>query len=235
MDSGIYKIKLHEKEYVGSAKNIRTRINRHLSELRLNKHHNQKLQHEFNKHPVCKIEYEILEYVDICNLIEREQYYIDTINPYYNICKVAGNTTGVLHSDETKEYLSKIRKGKQTSLGRILSQETKDKIAAKATGRPLHQNFKQASIMANTGRKHSDEEIKKVAIAQMKLPISDVEQIRNRVRNGERQGNIAIEYNVSQTVISRACTGKGIYGELFGKPEEIYKPQQQGLDFEDKE
>jgi len=138
-----------------------------------------------------------------------------------------------LHSDETKEYLSKIKKGKQTSLGRILSKETKDKIASKAVGRPLHPNFKEASIRANTGRKHPDEEIRRVAIAQMKLPISDVEKIRNRVRNGERQGDIAIEYNVSQTVISRACTGKGIYGELFGKPEEIYKPQQQGLEFDE--
>jgi len=75
MESGIYKINFNGKEYVGSAKNIRARINRHLSELKNNRHHNQKLQHEFNKHPATKLEYEILEEVEIENLIERTILY----------------------------------------------------------------------------------------------------------------------------------------------------------------
>ena len=230
MNSGIYKITFMEKEYVGSAKDVKKRINRHLSELKNNRHHNQKLQHEFNRHRVDILDYEVLEEVEIEQLIEREQYYIDHIKPYYNICLHAGSTLGRLHSEETKAYLSKIRKGNQLSLGRILSQETKDKIAAKATGRKLHPNFIKASIKANTGRKQSKEEITKRSIAQMKLPIDDVPEIRRRASNGERHIDIAIEYNVSQTVISRACTGKGIYGELFGIPSEIYK--QEGLTFD---
>ena len=234
MNSGIYKITFMGKEYVGSAKDVKKRINRHLSELRNNRHHNQKLQNEFNKHKADALDYMILEEVDIDHLIEREQYYIDTINPYYNICRTAGSTLGVLHSEEMKAYFSKIRKGWQVSRGRVLSQETKDKIAEKATGRKLHPNFVAASIKANTGRKHTKDEKIKVALKQMKIHINDIDVIRTRFRNGERQADIAIEYGVSQTVISKVCTGKGIYGELFS-PEEIYKPQQQGLDFEDKE
>ena len=183
MSSGIYKITFMGKEYVGSAKNVKQRINRHISELKNNRHHNQKLQNEFNKHKVDALDYVILEEVDIEHLIEREQYYIDTINPYYNICRTAGNTLGVLHSEEMKAYFSKIRKGWQVSRGRVLSQETKDKIAAKAIGRKLHPNFVNASIKANTGRKQSKEEIRKRSIAQMKLPVDDILKIRRRVSN----------------------------------------------------
>lgn len=229
MNSGIYKITFMGKEYIGSAKDVKKRINRHISELKNNRHHNRKLQNEFNKHKTDALEYVVLEEVEVERLIEREQYYIDKINPYYNICRTAGNTLGVLHSEEMKAYFSKIRKGWQVSRGRVLSQETKDKIAEKATGRKLHPNFIEASIKANTGRKQSKDEIRKRSIAQMKLPVDDILEIRRRVNNGERQGDIAIEYNVSQTVISRAYTGKGIYGELFGKTQEIYK--QEGLTF----
>ena len=54
-----------EKEYVGSAKDVKKRINRHLSELKNNRHHNQKLQHEFNRHRVDILDYEVLEEVEI--------------------------------------------------------------------------------------------------------------------------------------------------------------------------
>ena len=45
-------------------------------------------------------------------LLEREQYYIDTLNPQYNIAKVAGSTLGVLQSETTKQSISKALKGK---------------------------------------------------------------------------------------------------------------------------
>ena len=224
MNSGIYKITFMEKEYVGSAKDVKKRINRHLSELKGNRHHNQKLQNEFNKHRIDALDYVVLEEVEIEHLIEREQYYIDNINPYYNICRTAGNTLGVLHSEEMKAYFSKIRKGWQVSRGRVLSQETKDKIAAKATGRKLHPNFTEASIKANTGRKHTKDEIRKVALKQIKIQIKDIDTIRMRSRSGERQVDIAKDYGVSQKVISKVCTGSGIYGEFF-EPQEIYKQE----------
>jgi len=39
----------------------------------------------------------MIEILELCNkeeLIQREQFYIDTLNPEYNCCKIAGNTTG---------------------------------------------------------------------------------------------------------------------------------------------
>ena len=55
---------------------------------------------------------EILEYCDVSKLLEREQYYFDLLEPDYNIAKVAGSTIGVPRSEEFKNKLSELRKGK---------------------------------------------------------------------------------------------------------------------------
>ena len=49
---------------------------------------------------------EIIEYCDKKELIEREQYYIDLLNPSYNILKLAGSSLGFKHSEETKRKMS---------------------------------------------------------------------------------------------------------------------------------
>ena len=49
---------------------------------------------------------DILEYCEKEELITREQYYIDEINPSYNILKIAGSSNGFTHSEETKRLMS---------------------------------------------------------------------------------------------------------------------------------
>lgn len=44
---------------------------------------------------------EVLEYCKSSELIERKQYYIDLLNPEYNILKVAGSSLGVKGKRET--------------------------------------------------------------------------------------------------------------------------------------
>jgi hypothetical protein len=54
----------------------------------------------------------ILEYCDKSDLDVREQYYFDTLNPKYNIQKVAGGSSrGLILSEETKNKISKALKG----------------------------------------------------------------------------------------------------------------------------
>lgn len=68
----------------------------------------------------------ILEYCDTNKLLEREQYYIDTLNPTYNICTTAGaprvggnhyrtktseNTIGCKHTKETRRLMSQAKFG----------------------------------------------------------------------------------------------------------------------------
>ena len=73
----------------------------------------------------------ILEYCDISDLLVREQYYFDNLNPEYNILKLAGSSKGFKHSEETKAKISKSLKGvyvKENSalFGRHHTEETKN-------------------------------------------------------------------------------------------------------------
>ena len=42
-----------------------------------------------------------MEYCEPSVLLEREQYYLDTLKPEYNILKTAGTTAGVKRSEAT--------------------------------------------------------------------------------------------------------------------------------------
>ena len=203
--SGIYiiKTKINNRFYIGSAINLYNRKHTHLTHLKQNKHCNAKLQRFVNKYGIENLFFECVELCKKEDLIIREQFYIDTLNPFYNIAKIAGSTLGTKITKEQSEKLSKLRKGKQFSLGRVLSQETKDKISKKAKQRSLHPNFIKASIKANTGRKHTKEAIEKRVLKQKKINEIQKKEILNLLLNGVIQKEIAIKYNVSQRVISK--------------------------------
>ncbi len=133
----IYKITnlVNCKFYIGSAKYFAGRKGEHLSLLRKGKHHNKHLQSSYNKYGEDKFEFNIIEYTTKEKLIEREQYYLDTLQPQYNFLKVAYSSLGFKHTEECKNKMSISRKGKQNSLGRKLSEETKEKIGKNQIGR----------------------------------------------------------------------------------------------------
>ena len=112
MSSGIYKIKniYNGKFYVGSSYDINKRWNCHKSFLSKNKHPNPKLQASYNKHGKDLFEYNILELCDVDKLLKREQHYIDTLKPFYNILPIAGSPLGKKASNITKIKVSKIAK-----------------------------------------------------------------------------------------------------------------------------
>ena len=143
MKSGIYIITniVNKKFYIGSAINLNKRRNQHFHYLRKNKHPNIYLQRSFNKYREENFEFNIIEFCNKEKLINREQYYIDTLKPNFNICKIAGSSIGrkvkletitkmkvshskrnCNHSDETKLKISLSHKGK------IISNEHKEKI-----------------------------------------------------------------------------------------------------------
>ena len=102
---GIYRIlnKTNDKLYIGStAESFRRRFNLHKHQLRNNKHKNSHLQHAWNKYGEDNFEFLIIEICDYKEIVlEREQYYIDSIDfeNLYNINPFA--TGGIQFSDET--------------------------------------------------------------------------------------------------------------------------------------
>jgi len=157
---GVYKIinMINGKTYIGSTSiSFNKRWSSHKCLLNKNKHTNVLLQKAWNKYGGKSFIFEIVEIVDDkINVLNREQHYIDEINienkeNYYNICKIAGSTIGMKHSDETKlkismkntgcvrsdifkQNISNLHKNNKYNLGRVMSNETKDKISKNNTG-----------------------------------------------------------------------------------------------------
>lgn len=90
-NSGIYCITntIDDRIYIGSCKNFKSRIKEHINCLKRNKHNNIYLQNFVNKYGIESLKFHIIEFSEIINLVNIEQYYIDTLNPQFNICKKA--------------------------------------------------------------------------------------------------------------------------------------------------
>lgn len=133
MSSGIYVIEnaISKSFYIGSAVNIKNRWCRHKSDLRSGYHKNPHLQNAWNKYGEIAFIFKIIEEnIDKSCLIDKEQYYIDTLKPAYNACPNAGSHLGVKRSKETRRKMSEIRKGvPHPHSGGLLSEESKQKLS----------------------------------------------------------------------------------------------------------
>lgn len=114
----IYSITKPEKIYIGSSVNFVNRKSRHVTSLKNNWHPNKKLQSHYNKYGKLDLVFEVIESgIEIDKLIEREQYYMDLLTPWFNIAKIAGSNLGYVPSEET------IKKLKKAGLNRVYSDE----------------------------------------------------------------------------------------------------------------
>lgn len=142
---GIYQIRnlINQNIYVGSTVKFVNRKNGHFKQLKNNQHHSILLQRAYNKYGEQNFIFEILEYVeDKTKLIEREQYYFDTLKPQYNICKIAGNTLGCKMSEESKQKRLKTLKDN----GYKVSEETKRKRSLSLKGKKSWNEGKRMPI-----------------------------------------------------------------------------------------
>ena len=94
--------------YIGSSLNLGNRLRDYFKHSFLIHPKNNKLliYKAILKYGYSNFQLEILEYCDVSLLISREQYFIDTFKPSYNILTVASSSFGFKH---TEESLSKLR------------------------------------------------------------------------------------------------------------------------------
>ncbi len=165
--SGIYKIQSiikPERCYIGSAVNISKRWNYHLSDLRKNKHANNKLQNHFNKYGESDLQFSILIGCDKNNLLPNEQFFIDSYKPWFNINKTAGSNLGMHVSDKTKQKLREINTGKKQS------NETIEKRRKSTTGLKRSKEWCLKISKVHKGKITSDETKHKMSIAKKGKP-----------------------------------------------------------------
>ena len=80
---------------------------------------------------------EILEYCCKDATIEREQFYLDKLQPEYNLLKKAGSNYGFKHSLLSRKKMSEL------ALGRFVSEETRIKNSEALRGRILSESTKE--------------------------------------------------------------------------------------------
>lgn len=151
--SGIYRITCAVTGgfYIGSSINLSRRWSEHRNSLRKNAHSNRKLQHAWNKYGEDVFIFEILELVLSAFLIEREQYWLDTLKPFgdkgFNLAIYAqAGCLGIKMSPEACAKMSKAKLGKPSPrLGSKAAPETIERLRISHLGHKPHNKGKKAS------------------------------------------------------------------------------------------
>ena len=219
--NGIYKITNLPtgRFYIGSAVNVERRWKRHASDLNAQRHHNSKLQRAWNKYGQAAFTFELLEEVsDLAILLEREQHYMDTLKPFYNINPKAGSGLGYRHTDESRAKMSKkarahwasmsdeekVAKGKEHAekiRGKTHTEETRQKMSEAHKRTPM-----TAKQLANLERRNTPEAVAKRALKQSKtyivtFPDGTEATVKNLTQFCRENG-------LSQAHLSSVATGK---------------------------
>lgn len=190
--TGVYGIhnKLNGKMYIGSAsangkkpceKGFRSRLDAHKRDLRKNCHHAKKLQYAYNKYVREGVDLDdvfeviIIELAPIDECLDVEQMYLDAQQPFYNSCPLAGSMRSFSPSEETRQKMSKARKGRRNSeeayrkssesIKRFYASEegieVRKRISRLATGRSPSVETRQ-KISKNRKNKFHSEETKRL-------------------------------------------------------------------------
>ena len=198
---GIYQIQSKvkpERSYVGSAVNIENRWYEHLKKLKRNKHHSKKLQNHFNKYGIGDLQFSVITGCDKDDLITLEQFFIDSYNPWFNICKKAGNTLGVkgAWSEESRRRFSEYRKNnsrgaKNGFYGKHHTEDALIKMRGPKAGK-------------QTPRPWMSERMRGTNNSNAKLTETKIREILAKIKTGKyKYRELAEEYGVCSDTIYR--------------------------------
>ncbi len=203
--SGVYAIvNTHNgKCYVGSAIHIARRWKYHRWALRAGKSTHIKLQHAWNKYSGNGFEYVILELIENATpelLSRREQYYLDTLQPAYNICPTANSMFGFTVLEETKARIGSKNKGhpvseeqreqlRQANLGKKKTLEARERL--KATLNRPEVKAKMSKPRSKRVSPQGRENIRQAQLIAQNRP--EVKEHQRQVQRGKKIPHEAVE------------------------------------------
>ena len=164
--SGIYRWinKLNNKTYVGSGLNLSKRVGEYYSKSELTRNY-RPIHAALLKYGYENFILEILEYCEADKLVVREQYYLNNLNPEYNVLKYAYSVLGYKHSPEN---IAKFKLKK-------ISQEHKDLLSLIHTGKEVSKETRNKLSLATTNYRNNN-------------PLSHESLINIRIKTTQREG-----------------------------------------------
>lgn len=179
------------------------------------------IRNAFNKYGYTSFEIHILEEgVLKDSLTAREQYYLDTLQPFkergYNVATIAESCLGIKRSEETKEKIRQSKLGKslsakhiekmrQSSTGKLHTEESKKKMSEVLKGKK--QSPEQIEKLAQTrrGRPHKPEHKEKIKATRDKKKVVQISLDGIEIKIYSSIAEAATKVGVHQSSISAVC------------------------------
>lgn len=165
--------KINGKTYLGSTANAKSRLSTYFDFYTLNSI-NMPIYKAILKYGHSNFIFDIVEYCEPKDTIQREQYYLDHFDFDYNVLKKASSSLGYKHTNETIEKM----KGRQNLLGYKHTEETIEKL----------KKFQ-------TKKKHSIENLEKMRDrwAERKLELDSSLSTQLNELKGEENKNFSLD------------------------------------------
>jgi group I intron endonuclease len=156
---GVYVItnSIDDRFYIGGTSHgFMERFKTHRDDLKSGKHHSIHLQRFVNKYGLDKLTFEVLEICEKSQAFDREQYYLDTLQPYlpsigFNHSRSSKTSLGVRHTAQARKNMSEAQIKRFRALGIVGTKKKK-----------LSPEERAEYLKSRIGRKMSEEAKKKM-------------------------------------------------------------------------
>ncbi len=158
--TGIYIITnlINGKRYIGQSIDIKRRFWDHRC---VSHERNRHLRFALMKYGKENFKYEVLEECKEDELDEREKFYIEKLNPEYNVLEGGQSSRGGM-TDEIKAALSESGKRQWENLPEDRKKQiVSNNLVGPRKGHPVSEDTREKLRKANIGKKQSDETIQK--------------------------------------------------------------------------
>lgn len=173
----IYQIrnKVTGQSYVGRTINLEERWYWHRKNLKSGDN-SPHLQHAYNKYGEENFEYLVVEECPDDQLGERETYWIDTLDTFYNGYNLTrggeGGRLGMPHSDESRQLMSQNTRGRKKSpehIAKTIKNLRPGWNKGLSTG-PLPEEHRRKIGESNRGQKRSEEQCQRIREGRSGIP-----------------------------------------------------------------
>jgi group I intron endonuclease len=204
--------------YIGSATNLKTRFLQYYNQNLLKRIKSVYIYNALLHYGYSAFTLSILEFIDITNLstdeakkviLEREQYFLDLLEPEYNILKIAGSSLGFKHSEES---IAKMREsGKGKLLGIPKTEEHKARISETLKGKTHSAEIIAKMSEARKGDKHPL--FGKFHSAETKAKISESHKGKTysadtKAKMSAAQGTVIFVYDLEGTLVNKYSSAR---------------------------